>query len=133
MFLAKMGAARFVAGEGVDAHELGEFEKISDAACAFEGLIECFALAWDAHVLPELFPQLRDAGERFAQTGFVPGHSTFVPKHQAQLTMERINGSLSVYGEKLCGPRSHLIFRRAKFDAFRRRPLSDLRREINRK
>jgi hypothetical protein len=31
MFLAEMAAARFVAGQGVGAHELTEFQKIGDA------------------------------------------------------------------------------------------------------
>ena len=36
MFFTKMAAARFVAGERVDAHQLGELEKIGDASGALE-------------------------------------------------------------------------------------------------
>ena len=40
MFLAKMSTTRFVAFERVDAHELGEFEKIGHTPGALERLIE---------------------------------------------------------------------------------------------
>src|ERR1043166_10032860 len=92
MFLSKMGAARFVAGERVDAHQLGELEEIGDSAGALERLIERFAFAEDSHVPPEFFAQLRDACERFAQPGFVPRHSAFVPKHQDRKST-RLNSS----------------------------------------
>ena len=36
MFLAEMAAARFVAGQRVGAHQLGELQEIGDAPGAFE-------------------------------------------------------------------------------------------------
>src|ERR1700752_298120 len=58
MFCAKMCATRFVASEGVNAHQLAELEKIGDAPGALKRLIEVFAIAWNAHLTPEFLSQL---------------------------------------------------------------------------
>src|ERR1044071_3341355 len=117
MFLAEMAAARFVAGEGIDAHQLAELEEIGDASGAFQRLVERFTVAEDAHVAPEFFSQLWNAGERLFQTGCVPGHPAFVPKEKSELAMERIHGTFPVYREQFFRARADLFFRIAKFRA----------------
>src|ERR1700716_2878957 len=58
MFLTKMSAARFVALERINAHELGEFEEIGHATGAFERLIEIVSFAGNAHRSPKFVAQL---------------------------------------------------------------------------
>src|SRR5262249_29577016 len=87
MFLAEMRAGRFVALEGVNAHQLCKFEKIGDASGAFQRLVVIFFAAGDAHVVPELLPQFGDFSERFPQSLFAPRHSAFVPEKKAEFPM----------------------------------------------
>ena len=88
MFFTEMSAARFVPLEGIDAHQFGEFEKISDPSGAFERLVVAFAFAGDSHLFPKFAAQLRNLPKRFAQTGRIPRHAAFVPKQQTQFTMK---------------------------------------------
>src|SRR5437016_9093101 len=53
MFLAKMGAARFIASKCVETHQLGEFQKIGHATGAFERLIKIFTVTRDPDFAPE--------------------------------------------------------------------------------
>src|SRR5260370_37366889 len=101
MFFAEMRAAGFVAGERVETHQLGEFEKIGHATGPLERLIEIFAIAGHTHFPPESFAQLRDFSECFFKAGLVSRHSAFVPKERAKLAMDRIERTLSVYLEKI--------------------------------
>ena len=70
MLLAKMCAGRFVALQRVNAHQLGEFEKISDAPGAFQRLVIIFFVAGDAHVAPKFVAQFWNFLQRFAQSVF---------------------------------------------------------------
>src|SRR5437016_1165343 len=88
MFLAEMRSGRFIAIEGVRAHQLGEFEEIGNASRAFQGLVKIFAVSRDAHVAPELFAQFGNFSERLAQSFFAARHSAFVPEEQTELAME---------------------------------------------
>src|SRR5256885_12277807 len=124
-----MAPALFVAGQGVDAHQLGELEKVGDSSRPFQRLIERFAVPEDADVVPEFISQLRDAHEGFAQSGLVPRHAAFVPEKQTELAVEGIDGAFSIYRQQLFGPGPDLIFRVAKFRAICRRPLPNLRSE----
>src|SRR5215467_5579131 len=54
VFFPEMSAARFVALERINTHELGELEKISDAPRAFERLIVGFAFAGNTNAFPKL-------------------------------------------------------------------------------
>src|ERR1051326_4972524 len=65
MFFTKMCATRFITCERIDAHQLGEFEKIGDASGALQRLIEIFALAGNTDFAPEFFAQLWDFADRF--------------------------------------------------------------------
>src|SRR5256885_6892473 len=97
MFLAKMRAARFVAGQRIQTHQFGEFQKVRHPARAFERLVEVFPIARDADLAPEFFAQLWNFLERFFQAGFVSRHSAFVPKKRPKLSMDRVERTLSVY------------------------------------
>src|SRR5436305_653369 len=54
MFLTEMRAARFIASQRVDAHQLCEFEKIGDTSGALERLIKIFAFTRNANFAPEI-------------------------------------------------------------------------------
>ena len=88
MFFPKMGAARFVAGQRVDAHQLGKFQKIGDAPRALKRLIEILAIARNANFPPKLCPQIWNFSEGFLESGFVSRHATFIPKKFAELAMK---------------------------------------------
>ena len=60
VLLAEMAAAALLAGEGVAAHELAEFEEVGDAGRLLERLVERVGRAGDAHVGPELLAQRGD-------------------------------------------------------------------------
>src|SRR6266404_5302818 len=96
MFLTKMSAARFVALERIDTHELGEFEEIGHATGAFERLIEILSFAGNAHRSPKFVAQLRNFRERFAQSLSVSGHATFVPEKRSELTMDGVERTIAV-------------------------------------
>src|SRR5689334_1318176 len=66
MFLTEMRACGFIALKRVEAHQLGEFQKISDASRAFQSLVIVFLASEHAHAVPKLFSQFRDFLERFA-------------------------------------------------------------------
>ncbi len=88
MFFAEMRAAGFVAGERVETHQLGEFEKIGHATRALERLIEIFAIAGHADFAPEFFAQLGNVSERLFQPVFISRHSAFVPQERAEFAMD---------------------------------------------
>ena len=90
VFFAKMPAARFVALESVDAHQLREFQKIGDATRAFERLVKILVFAEHTDIAPKFFAQLPNFHERLARSFGVPGHSTFVPKKKTELTVDGI-------------------------------------------
>src|SRR6266581_5695615 len=90
MLIAKMCTGGFVALQCVNAHHLGEFEKISDASRSFQRLVIIFFVAGDPYIAPEFVAQLRDFSQRFAQAVFVTRHSAFVPEKQTEFPMERI-------------------------------------------
>src|SRR6202035_832157 len=95
--------------ERVEAHQLGEFQKIGHATRAFERLIEIFAIARHANFAPEPFAQLGDFSKRIFQAILVSRHSAFVPKKRAELAMDRIERELSVYFEKIVDPRADIV------------------------
>src|SRR6266481_8771363 len=96
MFLAKMGARRFIPLQRIDAHQLGEFEEIRDSPSALQRLVIISFVSRHPHVAPKLFAQFRNSSERFAQSFLVAGHPAFVPKEQAEFAMERIERAPSV-------------------------------------
>src|ERR1035441_9870237 len=100
MFLAEMSTARFVAFEGVEAHQLGELEEIGDASGALQRLIEVCAVARDAHVVPKFFAEFGDFAERFAEAVCVPSHSTFVPKKRSELAVDGIERAFAIHSEE---------------------------------
>src|SRR5438270_7501465 len=83
VFFAEMRAAGFVAFKRVDAHELGELEKISNPPGAFKGLIVAFTFAGNPYALPKFLAQFRNLLKRFPEATRVSRHPTFVPKQQA--------------------------------------------------
>src|SRR5688572_15035128 len=87
MLFAEVAATGFVAGEGIDAHELAEFQEVCHAAGAFERLIERFTVARHPDLAPEMRAHLRDPRESFAQPARVARHPAFVPEEEAQLAM----------------------------------------------
>src|SRR5947208_7859499 len=87
MFYTEMSAARFVPLEGIDSHQFGEFEKISDPSGAFERLVVAFAFSGDPHLIPNFITQIWNFLEPLAQACRISRYSAFVPKHQTQLTV----------------------------------------------
>src|SRR5437763_11185579 len=133
MFVAEMRAAGFVAGEGVETHQLREFQKIGHASGAFERLIELFAIAGHADPAvagPESFAQIGNFSECFFQPVFISRHSAFVPKERAELAMDRIKRALSVYLEKIVDLGADIAFRLLEFSVIVRRPLAHLSSEV---
>src|SRR5437016_14635267 len=63
VFFAEMCAARFVARERVNAHQLGELEEIGYASGALERLIKVFTVARYPDLVPEFFAQLWNFSE----------------------------------------------------------------------
>src|SRR3982075_2444161 len=108
MFLTKMSAARFVALERINAHELGEFEEIGHATGAFERLIEIVSFAGNAHRSPKFVAQLRDFRERFAQSLSVSGHATFVPEKRSELTMDGVERTIAVHAKDAVDLSAHI-------------------------
>src|SRR6266567_3237189 len=88
MFFTEMASARFVPLEGIDAHQFGEFEEISNASGAFERLVVAFAFAGDSHLCPKFIAQIRNFLECLAYPRRIARHTAFVPKQQTQLTVE---------------------------------------------
>ncbi len=54
ILLPEVAAAALVAVQGVDAHQLAEFEEVGHAAGLLEGLVELLVLAQHPDRLPEL-------------------------------------------------------------------------------
>src|SRR5690242_19868152 len=96
VFFPKMSAARFVALKRVDAHELGEFEKIRNPPGAFKRLIVAFTFAGNSNALPKFRAQFRNLLKRFSEAIRISRHPAFVPKQQAQLPMKRGQGAIAV-------------------------------------
>src|SRR5437762_620646 len=67
MFFAEMRAARFIARECINAHELGELEKIGNPPRTLERLIEILAIARNADLAPEFLAQLWNFSKCFLQ------------------------------------------------------------------
>ena len=59
--LAEVAAARLLAVQRVEAHQLGELEEVGHPAGLLERLVQLRAAARDGDVLPELLAQLADA------------------------------------------------------------------------
>ena len=97
MFFTKMRAARFIASQRVDAHQLCEFEKIGDTSGALERLIKIFAFTRNANFAPEFLSERGNSSERFFQSFFVSRHAAFVPKEHAELAMDRIKRAIPIY------------------------------------
>src|SRR5438874_7477556 len=83
VFFAEMRAAGFVAFKRVDAHELGELEKIGNPPGAFKRLIVAFTFAGNPNPLPKFLAQFRNLLKRFPESTRVSRHPTFVRKQQA--------------------------------------------------
>src|SRR5215472_1892156 len=90
IFLAEMCAGGFVTLQGVNAHQLGEFEEIRHTPGAFQCLVVIFFVSRYTHVAPEFCTQFGNLSERFEQSLFVTRHSAFVPQKKPKFTMERI-------------------------------------------
>ncbi len=101
VLLAKVPAARFVALQGVDAQQLAQFEKIRDAPCPLEALIQIVARACDIQVLPELLAEGSDFADGILQACGVARHAAVVPHDLAQFAMEGVDGSLAPDREQL--------------------------------
>src|SRR5207302_9300230 len=80
MFLAEMRAARFVARERVNAHQLGELEEIGYASGALKRLIKVFTIAGHADLVPEFFAERWNFSKRFFEPRVVARHAALVPE-----------------------------------------------------
>src|SRR5712691_12496608 len=60
ILLPEVAAARFLAMQGIVAHQLGELEEVRHAARVLERLVEILARAADVYVAPELVAQRAD-------------------------------------------------------------------------
>src|SRR5688572_32556733 len=87
MLFAEMATTGFVAGEGIDAHELAEFQEVRHAAGAFQRLVERFSVAWHPDLAPEMRAHFRDPGKGLAQAPGVARHPAFVPEEKTELAM----------------------------------------------
>ena len=62
MLLPEMSAARLLAMQRIEAHQLAELEEVGDASRLLERLIELGIAARDVDVAPELLAQLAESG-----------------------------------------------------------------------
>src|SRR5205809_6563197 len=64
MLFAEMCSSRFIALEGVGAHQLSKLQKICHPSSAFERLIKILAVTEHADITPKFLAQLRNRGQR---------------------------------------------------------------------
>src|SRR5690242_4033218 len=96
-----MSAARFASLQRVEAHQLGELEKVGDATCLLERLIERVGAAWHIHVAPELLSQRRNQLQCLPESCLVARHPAVLPHDVPELAMKRVDGARSLDREKL--------------------------------
>ena len=91
-----MAAAGFVALQGIDAHQLGQFEEVGHAAGLFQALVQILRTAGNVHVPPVLFAQFADLINRRAKPFRRSRHAAVIPDDLAQLPVEGIHGPLAI-------------------------------------
>src|SRR4051794_19285118 len=96
---AEVTAAALATVQGVDAHELGEFDEVGDPAGVLEGLVERVPLAGHLEVGPELPADLGDPVERLAEALLRALHAAHVPHQLAELPVEGRRGAAAVDAE----------------------------------
>src|ERR1700733_7818099 len=101
ILFAEVAAARFVALQGVDAHQLTKLEEIGHTTGLFEALVQVIAAARNVDVLPELIAESADLAYGLLQSGRSARHAAFVPHDFAEFAMEGVDGALALDGEEL--------------------------------
>ena len=99
-----------IAGQGIEAHELGKFEEIGDAPGAFEGLVDACGIAGDIDFMPEAVAEARDFLESFLEAGAVAGHPAVIPEDAPEGLVEIRNGPFATDLEESGGSRPDVIF-----------------------
>ena len=72
----------------VDRQQLRKFQVVGDTTGVLEVLVERAVWPGDRDVVPELFPKLRDAGQRLPQARLIPRHPDVVPEHGAEFAVK---------------------------------------------
>src|SRR6266436_3020727 len=107
---AEVAAAGLTPVQGVGANQLGQLEKIGDAAGLLERLVQLLVGPEDANVLVELIAQLGDLRERPAQAQLRPRHAAVVPHQLAELSMKGVDRLLEVDLQKTASALTDLFF-----------------------
>src|SRR4029077_16203139 len=105
VLLAEVAAARLVAVQGVEAHQLGELEEVCHPAGPLQLLVELLGAADDPQVAPELLAQRRDELQGLLQALRVAGDAAVLPDDPAELAVEGVRAPLAVDREELAQPR----------------------------
>ncbi len=90
--------------QGVQAHQLGEFEVVDDPVGLLQRLVELLAGARHLDAPPELLPQPRDQFERLAQARVRTGHAAELPHDLAEFAVEGVGGAVTVHGQQQVEP-----------------------------
>ena len=109
VFGSEVAAARFIALEGVKAHEFTELEEIGHATGAFEGHVERFIFAQHSGCFPKLALELWDAVEGALEAGFASSHPAVVPHDETKFAVKRLHGAASLDGQEAFNPIPHFV------------------------
>ncbi len=90
--------------QGVEAHELGQFEVVDDPVRLLQRLVELFAGAGHLDAAPELLADGRDALQGGAQALLGAGHAAVLPHEFADLPVEGVGGAVAADGEQQAEP-----------------------------
>ncbi len=100
-FFTEVTAARFLAVQGVESEDFGEFEEVSHSAGAFEVLVEGTFGTEHVDVFPEFGTEGRNLLEGGLEAGFVTGHAHVFPHDVTEFTMDIVNSAVTLDGEEL--------------------------------
>src|SRR5688572_17421812 len=107
MLDAEMAAARLLAVQRIQAHELRQLEKIRDSAGVLERLIELLAGPGNEQVAPELLAKLRDLLQRLFESLRAARHAAVLPHELPQLAVKGLTAALPANREEARGPFTH--------------------------
>ncbi len=90
--------------QGVQAHQLGQFEVVDEPVGLLQRLVELLPGAGHLDPAPELLAQPRDPLQRPGQPGRVAGHAALVPEQFAEFAVEGVRGAVAVDREDQVEP-----------------------------
>ncbi len=130
VLLAQVAAARLVAVQRVDAHQLGELEEVGDPAGPLQLLVELVGAADDPQVAPELLAQRGDELERLLQPLGVAGDAAVVPDDAAELAVEGVGAAGALDREEPADPLLDVRLGAAEVVRVGRERLAQVAREV---